>query len=176
MTDILAEIAASREAFDQAFARRRLRLQIRRQMWRIGVYNLAVRSRYERRFKRPIKRKVQPVEKNEDDWRSQYWRFDEADRPLSTIENALIALRESPMLAGVIALELVANKIMLKAPLPLDHFDIFHFDMRPLRDDDLTGLVEYLQHLGLASLSRDDCLAAVRRIARENAWRCDDGG
>ncbi|MDX0610869.1 hypothetical protein [Sinorhizobium medicae] len=182
---LLADVALSKAVFDRKWQARAEVLSRRYQIFRFAEYYRGVRQRYERRFGKPIMRRVEKVkrtvdhwteaEKREDGWKEAWWRMDKDHRPLSTLENALIALREHPALSGIIGLNESDNRIYLKAPLPFDHWDFGRdFTMRRLRDDDLTGLLEFVQAGGLATLTREDCLAAVRRIARENAWRPDD--
>lgn len=144
------------------------------QLVRLAVYHQQVSRRYQQRFRKPPLRTVQPVAADPGDWRAYHWQLDNNLRPVSNLHNAVAALRESPMLSGLVALDLSQNAIMLKGPLPLAHWETFDFEMRRPKEADLSGLLEYLQSIGLVSLSRDDCLAAVRLIAAENAWRPAD--
>lgn len=186
--DLVAFIERSRARFEDEVDQRAKYLTYRRETYvvdplepdgaaitKLALHYREVRRRYERRFGKPRPKFVPKVKRDERDWRSTEWRLDANNRPLSTIENALKALRDWPELSGVIGLNSYSGKIYLKARLPWDHWDVGkEFEMRRLRDDDLTGILEYLQAEGLATLTRDDCLAAVRRIARENEWRPEE--
>lgn len=141
---------------------------INRQWDRLAVYHLL--GRHRQPPSRPPLRPVQPVGTDPRDWRVRHWQLDRSLRPVSNIHNAAAALRESPLLSGVIALDERQNTIVLREPLPFACSERFDFEMRRLRDTDLTSLLEYLQAIGLSKLSLDDCRAAVRLIARENAW------
>ncbi|MGO6879411.1 hypothetical protein ACCS44_11070 [Rhizobium ruizarguesonis] len=147
---------------------------IEQQWQRLSAYHREANNRYQRRFRKPPPRTVTPVAADPGDWRAYHWQLDSGHRPLSNIHNAVAALRESPTLSGIIALDESQNRILLRGPLPLARWETFNFEMRRLKDTDLTGLLEYLQSIGLATLSRDDCVAAVRLVARENAWWPDN--
>jgi hypothetical protein len=187
---LLDEIAQSKRDFErETLSRRRLLSTleppapadpldeaIAAQWDRLARYHQEVQRRYTRRFKKPPPRKVAPIVINEDDWRCWHWQLDEYDRPISNLHNALASLREDPALSGIVALDLERNTIMLKAPLPFAHWDSFDdFEMRKLKDADLSGLLDYVQASGLATLTREVLLDAVRLIARENAWVPDNG-
>lgn len=165
---LLVAVTMSKVHFDKEMAERRERLTIRYQWFRLSQYHQDVRARYFRRFGKHHKRLVEPVRPDRNDWRSWLWQFGPDNRPISNIHNAAIALRESPALSGIIALDEAGKTIQLLGPLPFAHWESLNFETRRLRDDDLTGLVDYLQSIGLATLSRDEALAAVRLIAREN--------
>ncbi|MBY3255688.1 hypothetical protein HFO09_08290 [Rhizobium laguerreae] len=145
---------------------------VERQWKRLAVYHLL--GRHRQPPSRPPLRLVQPVPDDPRDWRAYHWQLDRSRLPVSNVRNAVAALRESPMLSGIVALDQRQNAIMLKAPLPFAHWETFDFEMRRFKEQDLTALREYLQHIGLSTLSRDDCLAAVRLAASENAWWADE--
>ncbi len=186
--DLIARIDESRRDFQREIQSRRRLLQsihdepeaqlpldplmgaIEQQWQRLYAHYGEVSRRYRRRFKKPPPRTIKPLVADPDDWRAFHWQLDSNSRPISNVANAVAAMREAPELSGLIALDETTSKIMLKGPLPFAHWETFTFEMRQLKDADLTGLLEYLQIGGLATLTRDDCLAAVRMIARENAW------
>jgi len=191
---LLARIDADRRAFNRETLSRRRLLQsihedieahieppdpltadIQRQWQRLYAYNAEVRLRYQRRFKRPPPRTVRPVPADPDDWRAYHWQLDASNHPISNVHNAAAALRESPALSGLVALDKGQRAVVLKGPLPFAFWEALDFEMRRMKDEDLSGLLEYLQAIGLATLTREDCLAAVRLIARENAWWPADG-
>jgi len=168
LQDILEEMEKGRRELDPLID------DIERQWCQLNIHYYEVSRRYQRRFKKPPRRTVPPVPVDPHDWRAYHWQLDENHKPISNLHNATAALREAPELSGILALDQSQNAIVLKGPLPFAHWESLDFEMRRLKDADLSALLEYLHKIGLALLSREDCLAAVRLIAAENAWRPAD--
>lgn len=162
---LLAEIERSRAEFEAAYQARAQYLARRAMLYRLAAIWREMRRRYEHKAGRPLEDRRRGFKVAEED------RLKACQPHYSSYRKALYALRELPELAGAVALDEASKKIMLKAPMPLAFWDHGKaFPIRRLNADDIASLTEYLQSLGLDDLSRDDCLAAVRVVAKENAW------
>jgi predicted P-loop ATPase len=90
----------------------------------------------------------------------------EAGRPMSTLANVMIALRNDPALKDAIA-----RDDMLRIPMLMQSPDDDpEFDRRPLTDADVTALQEYLQAAGLRRVGKDTLHQAVELRASECAY------
>jgi predicted P-loop ATPase len=86
--------------------------------------------------------------------------------PLPVLANALTAMRADPLLRDI-----VAQDEMLRAPILMHTLDRQKgFKPRPLTDADVTTIQEYLQHVGLARLTKDAAHQAVDLRAVECAY------
>ena len=85
--------------------------------------------------------------------------------PLSNVANALVALRSEPTLCNVIA----RDEMLCAAVLMRNDADP-SFVPRPITDDDVTAIQEYLQWAGLKSMGKDVVHQAVQKCARERAF------
>ncbi len=83
----------------------------------------------------------------------------------SNLANTLVALREAPRLR-----EMFAYDEMLRAPILMQSLAEQPFECRPVRDDDVTAVQEWLQRAGLTSVSKDTVHQAVDLRARERAF------
>ena len=83
----------------------------------------------------------------------------------SNLVNALVALREAPALH-----EMLAHDDMLRAPILMKSLTEEAFTSRPVRDEDVTVVQEWLQRAGLTSVSKDTVHQAVDARARERAF------
>lgn len=83
----------------------------------------------------------------------------------SNLANVLVALREAPRLR-----EMFAYDDMLRAPILMQSLAIETFAPRPVRDEDVTAVQEWLQRAGLTSVSKDTVHQAVDARARERAF------
>jgi predicted P-loop ATPase len=83
----------------------------------------------------------------------------------SNLVNALVALREAPALR-----EMFAYDDMLRAPILMKSLSEEAFTSRPVRDEDVTVVQEWLQRAGLTSVSKDTVHQAVDARARERAF------
>jgi predicted P-loop ATPase len=83
----------------------------------------------------------------------------------SNLLNALVALREAPALR-----EMFAYDDMLRAPILMKSLSEEAFTSRPVRDEDVTVVQEWLQRAGLTSVSKDTVHQAVDARARERAF------
>lgn len=166
--ELLATIEDGFARFEQEFNARRAILTQRHQLFRLSQHYQQTRRRLERRQRQGPRAWLAENRA----WAEEHFMFDASSmQPVGSSLNADIALREHPLLAGAIGVDLSSGKITLKAPLPFDFWESFAFDMRPLTKGDVTGIQQFLQRLGLTSIDRADVEAAVQRIARENAWR-----
>ena len=85
--------------------------------------------------------------------------------PLNNVANALVALRSEPTLHNVVA----RDEMLCAAVLMRNDADP-SFVPRPITDDDITAIQEFLQWQGLKSLSKDVLHQAVQKCARERAF------
>jgi predicted P-loop ATPase len=88
---------------------------------------------------------------------------------LSTLANALLALREDPAFHGVLAFDEMMRTAMLMRPVPA-HGVVFGtdgFKPRPVRDEDVTFIQEWMQIAGLPNIGKDVTHQAVDLRARE---------
>lgn len=87
-------------------------------------------------------------------------------RPLNNLVNVLVALRSDPLLNDAFELDEMLQTIFLTKALPGDD-KIDDFVRRPLTDQDVTRLREYLQNNGLTRASKDTCHEAIELRATE---------
>jgi predicted P-loop ATPase len=95
---------------------------------------------------------------------------DEKGRVLANLANAMIALRADPRVESVFTFDEMAQTAMLMRPLPLAPKARHAGDgpiPRPVRDEDVTQLQEWLQHLGLPRMGKETVHQAVDQRARE---------
>jgi hypothetical protein len=85
------------------------------------------------------------------------------DRPLSNLANALLALREDPVWGGVLAYDGMLRASMLMRPVPVHGAapELGEFKPRPLRDEDVSSIQEWLQIAGLTTIGKDPTHQAV---------------
>jgi predicted P-loop ATPase len=83
----------------------------------------------------------------------------------SNLVNTLVALREAPALR-----EMFAYDDMLRAPILMKSLSEERFKPRPVRDEDVTAVQEWLQRAGLTSVSKDTVHQAVDLHARVRAF------
>jgi hypothetical protein len=100
-----------------------------------------------------------------DNWLAQC--ISENGKVLPIVTNALVALRRDPAIRDAFAFDEMKCMPMLMHTIgdPLAQFD-----HRPVTDDDITILTEFLQKAGLRRISRDIVRDAVSARARENAF------
>ena len=91
----------------------------------------------------------------------------DSGKPLPIVANALLALRADPALKDSIAFDEMAHLPMLMRPLV---GTAAGFRPRPVTDNDVTDIQEYLQHAGLARLPKDIAHQAVDARAVERAF------
>jgi Virulence-associated protein E-like domain len=90
-------------------------------------------------------------------------------KPLSNLANVLIALRADMALIGLFARDLMFCGDILMQPMPCGKLED-PFWPRPISDDDITALQEFLQNAGLKRISKDTVHQAVSLRARECAF------
>jgi predicted P-loop ATPase len=98
------------------------------------------------------------------DWHKQCLRGDRG-QILPVLANALVALRESWELSGLLGFDGMLLAPMLKA-LPGTEA----FPMRHLTDGDVGIIQEWMQRNGITRISRDVVFQAVDMVARENSF------
>ena len=92
-------------------------------------------------------------------------------KPRSNLANAILALREDPALKDLFAFDEMLRAPLLKSPVPhRDSRPVEAFEQRPIRDEDITAVQEWLQLAGLVSLSKDTVHQAVDLRSRERAF------
>lgn len=90
---------------------------------------------------------------------------------LCNVANALYALRHAPEWEGVLGYDDMRRQVTLRKPIPsLSGVFPALCEVRPVTDDDVTSVQEWLQIAGLPHVSRDTVHQAVDRIARENTY------
>lgn len=100
-----------------------------------------------------------------DTWLAQC--ISENGKPLPVVTNALIALRRDPAIRDAFAFDDMQRTVtmmhVIGEPLAL-------FESRPVADEDITALTEFLQKAGLKRIARDTVRDAVNARARENTF------
>jgi len=101
-----------------------------------------------------------------DSWLSQCI-VGETGKPLPIVANALTALRRDPAVKDAFAFDEMQRTPMLMHPIgePLARFEL-----RPITDDDVTSLTEWLQNAGLKRIARETVRDAATLRARENSF------
>ncbi|MFC7478428.1 VapE domain-containing protein [Dankookia sp. GCM10030260] len=102
------------------------------------------------------------------EWLSRCQR-DGRDQPRPNLANAMLALREAPELAGLVAYDEMLRAALLQRAVPGTN-DTDDQCPRPLRDTDVTAVQEWLQLAGLVGLSKDTAHQAVDLRARERSF------
>ncbi len=91
------------------------------------------------------------------------------DTPVPNLSNAMLALREDPALAKAFRYDEMACTTLLTVALPGEHVAPVA-EPRPLCDEDVTAVQEYLQLAGLARMGRDTVHQAIEQRARERRF------
>jgi putative DNA primase/helicase len=108
------------------------------------------------------------------DWLSEC-QTGSGDMPLNNVANAALGLRRDSSLTGCVAYDAFAETVMLMRPLPRPYEaaqkeDEDEFEQRPWRDSDTERVQEWLQIVGLNTLSRINTETAVNLVALENEF------
>src|SRR5213083_905835 len=96
-----------------------------------------------------------------DTWLAQC--ISENGKALPIVTNALVALRRDPDIRDAFAFDDMARTVMLVHEIGSP---LVPFDHRPVTDDDITILTEFLQKAGLKRIARDTVRDAVNARAR----------
>lgn len=90
----------------------------------------------------------------------------------SNLLNAMKLLRHDPALAGMLAFDQMQSRVVLRHPVPAFGKPAASGDWtaRPIEDNDVTAMQEYMQAAGLASLSWEVLNRGMHRRAAENAF------
>ena len=117
------------------------------------------------------KRKVKPGSARDANWYGKTITNAEGV-PLSIVANAILALREDPAWAGVLAYDEMERSVMLMMAVPRHGTASASAGPFPraITDDDVTLAQEWLQIAGLPRLSKDATHQAVDLCARENSY------
>jgi hypothetical protein len=95
---------------------------------------------------------------------------DDTGQPLMNLANVLTAMRFTPELAGALAYDELLRAAVLTTPLPLT-VQAHHASRdplpRPILDEDVTQLQEWLQWNGLPKIGKEIVHQAIDRRARE---------
>jgi predicted P-loop ATPase len=97
------------------------------------------------------------------DWRAG-WQMTDEGEPRSNLVNAMVALRHAPELSRLVAYDEMMRAAVLVAPLKPDP----NFAARPVRDNDVTEVQEWLQKAGLVSVP----VATVHQAVDLRAQEC----
>jgi hypothetical protein len=103
------------------------------------------------------------------DW-LKYAMIDNFGEPLSNLANALAAIRYTPELANALAYDELSREAVLIAELPIVAGAKLISGRplpRPIIDEDVTQLQEYLQHAGMPKIGKDAVHQAVDRNSRD---------
>src|SRR6266545_6030622 len=107
---------------------------------------------------------AKPKPKSEPQWMAQC--KCENGKPVYNLANVLVALRTDPSLLNAISFDEMLQATMLMKPLPGDE-NTQNFTLRPLTDQDVTRVQEYLQCCGLGRIGKDVVHQAVDLRAQE---------
>jgi predicted P-loop ATPase len=91
----------------------------------------------------------------------------ETGTPPPIVSNALVALRRDPEIRDAFAFDEMQRTTMIMHPIGAP---LAPFEPRPITDEDVTFLTEYLQKSGLKRIARDTVRDAVNASARENGF------
>ncbi len=98
--------------------------------------------------------------------------LDDGGRVIANLANVLVCLRTDPAVASAFVFDEMMQTAMLVKPLPVAPKGKPAGDdplPRPIRDEDVSQLQEFLQHSGLPSIGRDIVHQAVDQRARERS-------
>lgn len=91
-------------------------------------------------------------------------------KPLPILANVMMALRKDHAVIDCVARDDMFCGAMLMKPMPLSKVIERPFAPRPISDDDITALQEWLQNEGLRRVSKDTAHQAVGLRSRECAF------
>ena len=92
-------------------------------------------------------------------------------RSLGNLANAALALRSDPAWDGVLAYDEMAANIVLRRPIPSSEPPSQEpFVERPIRDDDMTKVQQWLRLAGLPTVGKEAVADAIGMVARENSF------
>jgi predicted P-loop ATPase len=100
-----------------------------------------------------------------DTWLAQC--ISENGKPLPIVTNALVGLRRDPGLRDAFAFDDMQRTVMLMHTIG---DSLVPFECRPVADNDITTVTEFLQKAGLNRIARDTVRDAVNARARENEF------
>lgn len=96
---------------------------------------------------------------------------DNRSEPRPNLFNAMLALREDPRIAELVAYDEMLRVPILTRPIPGKIVQaVAEFEPRPIRDDDVSTLQELLQMAGLEKIGKDVVHQAVDQRAHERAF------
>ena len=97
---------------------------------------------------------------------------DKFGEPRPNLANAMLALRGDPAIAGLFAYDQMLRAPMLVRPIPVRATDdpVDAFELRPVRDVDVSALQEMLQLAGLEKLTKDTTHQAIDMRAAEASF------
>jgi predicted P-loop ATPase len=101
----------------------------------------------------------------QDSWLAQC--ITENGKPLPIVTNALVALRRDPGIRDAFAYDEMQRSVTLLHEIGMP---IGPFKGRPVADEDVTCLAEFLQKAGLKRIARDTVRDAINQRARENSF------
>lgn len=91
------------------------------------------------------------------------------DTPVPNLANAMLALRKDSALREAFAYDEMACGVLLTATLPGAHVPKIA-EPRPLRDEDVTAVQEYIQLAGIPRMGKDTVHQAIEARARERRF------
>jgi hypothetical protein len=98
---------------------------------------------------------------------------DDRGRVVPNLANILIGLRTAPELKDTIALDAMLQAPVLLKPLPVASGGLLASNgplPRPIQDNDVSQLQEWLQHCGMPKIGKDQTHQAVDQRAQECAF------
>ena len=103
------------------------------------------------------------------DWLKQCVTFKNGT-PMPTLANAMRALRLDPALTGLLGYDEMLRSAMLMKPLCVDGRYDAEYVPRPITDEDVFKLQEWLQIAGLSNVAKDVMHSAVALRASEHSY------
>lgn len=111
--------------------------------------------------------------KKDQDSSSAEWRDglikDGRGKPLAILANAACALRLAPELAGLAVHDQMARHALITRTLPSSKMAVV-LDPRPMTDQDVAAIQEWLQHHGLPKIGKEIIHQAADLVAHENSF------
>lgn len=98
-----------------------------------------------------------------------FLQLDERKAPIANLANAAIALRHAPELVGIVAYDEMLRHTLIRHTVPGSRMAKVAAP-RPIEDEDIAAIQEWLQRHKLRRLGKDIMHQAIEMIAREHAF------
>jgi predicted P-loop ATPase len=127
------------------------------------------KAEYRRGKKKPINGVAQSIEGRPLGWLGSA-QCDSRAEPRANLFNCMLALREDVRILDLFAYDEMLRAPILQRPIPGKLIVQDPFSARPVRDEDVSNLQEWLQMAGLEKIGRDVVHQAVDLRAHEQAY------